>query len=841
MHYIAAMPPRRRGRTGGYHLCPVLQALFIRSNAGIRLMSQDQDLPGSNVPAPRAAQWGVGDYRSDAEYPPEPEADLAETLRQWLGTTLRYRWLVLLIIVVGTILGFVASRYTDVQYRAQATIWVEAATEQTDRGPIRQDGLLAESRAWTELLRSFVVLDPVVQELKLFVQPARPEDSERFAAFQLGERPRFGRYRLHVGADGMSYTLRTPGDSTVERGRLDRPVGTAAGFTWEPPPLAPETSIDFELRPPRDVSVQLARELQIRSNDLRGSFLRVELTGPTSQGVAATLHAVVERFVDVAGDLKRAKLDELTEILAEQLAVAENNLRNAEMALEGFRVQTITLPSEQTSPVAAGIEATRDPVFSRFFSLRITADQLRLEREAIDRLLAAPTLSVEGLEAVGSVRSSSALNAALQELNEKRAELRALRARYTDEHQLVAIAGEEVRALETTTIPALARQLQQELDLQAGEITRQIESAGTDLRQIPPRMIEEARLRRQVAIDENLYRTLQQRYAEARLAAASSIPDVRLLDAPSAPHRPIPGKSRVRIILMALAGSFGAAAGLVVLLARLDSKVRYPTQITAGLGLPILATVPRLNAKRGTGDGEQQERLTEAFRTLRFNLVQAYGTAGPVVLAISSPGRGEGKSFVARQLAIAMAGVGYRTLLVDGDVRRGVLHRAFAMKRGEGLLDCLRNGVEIENYTRRTSFDHLDLLTGGRRLARGPELLGSAAMAQLLARARASYDVVIVDAPPFGAAADPFVLGTLTGNMIIVLRTGASERHAMALHMDGLYRLPIRLLGAVMNDVPDSGVYRYYSYAYLAGYEARDEADLPDDDEPLRLAGSAKQ
>src|SRR6185295_1796176 len=113
------------------------------------------------------------------------------------------------------------------------------------------------------------------------------------------------------------------------------------------------------------------------------------------------------------------------------------NLRQAEQALESFRVRTITLPSEQATPVVPGLEATRDPVFRNFFEMRIEREQLRRDRDAIAHTLAQlpdSDASVQGLEAIGSVQRSTQLTQALRELTGKQAELRASRYQYTDEH-----------------------------------------------------------------------------------------------------------------------------------------------------------------------------------------------------------------------------------------------------------------------------------------------------------------------------------------------------------------------------------------------------------------------
>jgi Mrp family chromosome partitioning ATPase len=86
-------------------------------------------------------------------------------------------------------------------------------------------------------------------------------------------------------------------------------------------------------------------------------------------------------------------------------------------------------------------------------------------------------------------------------------------------------------------------------------------------------------------------------------------------------------------------------------------------------------------------------------------------------------------------------------------------------------------------------------------------------MAQLINGVRANYDVIICDSPPMGAGVDPFVLGTLTGNLMLVLRTGFSHREVTQAKLEVLGRLPVQLLGAVLNDVPPGNAYAYYSYA----------------------------
>jgi tyrosine-protein kinase Etk/Wzc len=138
-----------------------------------------------------------------------------------------------------------------------------------------------------------------------------------------------------------------------------------------------------------------------------------------------------------------------------------------------------------------------------------------------------------------------------------------------------------------------------------------------------------------------------------------------------------------------------------VVLDRIDPRVRYPEQVSRDLGLPILGMVPHLRR-----DQEPAE-VVEALRGVCLNLVHAYGAAGPLLVTITSPGPGDGKSFLAANLALTFADGGHRTLLIDGDIRRGVLHRRFKAARQPGLTDYLREEVTRDQIVQTSAYPWL--------------------------------------------------------------------------------------------------------------------------------------
>jgi len=771
--------------------------------------------------------------------PPGPWVDLASRtppdeeqpldVRRVLAALLRRKWMIILVTLAGTVIGFVLSRMQPPSYLAQATLWIQTPTNQNGRdvgpSPIQSGGLLQWS-SWVDLLQSFVVLDEVVRQQRFYLVTRNPSDRAAFGTLQLKSAFLPADYRLDVSKDGRTFVL-TTGERVVQRGAVGDSVGNAEGLEWVPSArdLWPGRQIRFRVRDPRDAALTLRQELEAILPQ-QGSFLRLQLTGPSANATATTLNAVVDRFVEVAAELKRQRLSELSKILNEQLTTSYTDLRRAESALETFRVHTITLPSEQASPVTPGLEQTRDPVFRSFFEMRIERDQLDRDRQNIIAALAQRDSEIAAmqLEVIPSVRGSAELSTALGQLAQKEAEARAMRLQFGSVYPPLQRLNAEIGDLQRHSVPELAQKLAVELAARVRDDDARIGSASRELQQIPQRAIEEARLRRDVAIAENLYTTLQQRYEEARLAEVSSIPDVRVLDRAVPPERPLGSKANM-LLLVGIVGGLGLSVVLSLFLDRLDRRLRYPEQVTDGMGLPILGAIPRLRNGNRLAGAETQAQVVEALRSIRLNLQHAYGAAGPLVIVISSPAGGDGKSFLASNLAVSFADAGHRTIVIDGDIRRGSLHRVFERPRKPGLIDHLGGQASREEIVQKTSIDGVDFIACGTRKNAGPELLASAAMSQLLIGLRNQYGVIIMDCAPLGAGVDPLVVGTLTGNLVLVLRTGVTDREFAMAKLGAVSRLPIRVLGAVLNDVrPGQGYEHYYHYSYLPGYETSEES-----------------
>lgn len=741
----------------------------------------------------------------------------------------RHAIMIVVITLAGSALGFLAARRIGPVYEAQATVWINTPSAQQS-GPIRVQQLLPTA-SWIELLRSYAIVDPVVRRLKLNVGYKNPRDSVLFRGFESAATARYGAYLLQVDKSGSAYALSTVKGLVVEHGAVGDSIGRALGLGWLPDRryLTPGKSVNFWISTVRGTSTALLANMH-SSLPEQGQFLRMSLSGSDSHRTALTVNEWAQELVKSSIDLKQSHLLEFKKTLQDQLAVAASQLNTAETQLEQFRVHTITLPSAGAA-VAAGAQQA-DPIVSSFFQEKVALDEVRNERAALEKMLAdakgGPLNPQSFLQLPSILNNTPQLRAAIEELSSRQASLRTEQQYLTDANPRIQQLAEGVRVLEQETIPRITLGVLNALRAREPELGNRIESESQQLRSIPTRATEEMRLVRQVVASEGLYNSLKSRYEEVSMAEAQAAPDLSVLDM-AAPSQFPNSNDASRILLLAIMASFGLGVGVALLHDRLDRRIRYPEQATRELGLLIAGTVPKFKAnRRGSFQLETMSQAVESFRTLRLALRYDFPGDVPIVVGVSSPSAGDGKSLVSSNLALAFASSGSRTLLIDGDVRRGTVHTTFGVPVTPGLIEYLHDKAGLDSIVRQTSSDNLWVISRGTRHTRAPEMLVSDLMSGLILAMRRQFDVVIIDSPPLVAGIDAYALGAAAGSMLIVLRPGITDRKLAAAKLEVVDRLPIRILGTVLNGVPDGGSYRYYGsdYSYANAGDKEQMSDI---------------
>lgn len=788
--------------------------------------------PNNGVPAqyqPGGPAW------SQPQVAP-PTSTLSEQLGRFSSAIRRYKWLILAVTAIGSSAGFALTKLVAPKYTVQGSVLIKKTSPGS--GPIAAPGLMTDASSWVDLARSFTILDQVVERLGLYVRPARAADSLFLKGLKPSGLLRPGAYELRVDASGARYTLVRPapraGDPEVivESGVVGDSIGRSVGFLWQPEAarFQPGSTIAFNVVTPRDAAVQLYSEMNVAPVGAWTNLMRLTMTGDEPALLAAKMNTLLDQFVKEAHRLSRENLATIAVTVEEQMQEADKRLKAAEGSLEAFKVNSITLPSENTV-VSPGVAMATNPVFSKFFQDNVIHKAVVRDRQALASIVNGPasngTLSYEALKSLPPRGANDPLDLEIRKLEVLQGELRALQERLTDASPLVIQKKDQIKNVEQNNIPLLAKQTLEQLEITEAELKKNIDGQASELRRIPERTIEEARRQREVYIADEIYRDLQQRYSTAKLAAASAVPDIGIMDTATVPSTPTQDTAS-SIFLVAVLASLGLGIAAAILLDQVDRRFRYPEQATRDLGLDIMSGIPTIkNPRNASARLQEASQLVEAFRSLSLTVRSAFDGIGPVVLTVSSPGPGDGKSFVSANLGMALADGGYRTVVIDGDIRRGALHSVFApAAQTPGLTDFLAGEAVLGEVLLPTSHPGLFLVPCGRRRRNGPELLAGEGMIGLLRDLRQQFDAIIVDSAPLGAGIDPFALGVATGAMLIVLRTGETDRKLAQAKLEVLDRMPVRVLGTVLNDIGESPQFKYYYY--LEGYGGLETATTDD-------------
>lgn len=269
-----------------------------------------------------------------------------------------------------------------------------------------------------------------------------------------------------------------------------------------------------------------------------------------------------------------------------------------------------------------------------------------------------------------------------------------------------------------------------------------------------------------------------------------------IVEAHDQPVSPEPGKL---VLLSLLLGALLSVA-LPLLLTYFDRTVSRPEQVESILHLRVLGAVPEFSAP-ATARGGTPEQL-ESFRPVAANLLAlASASSAPQVLMVSSAVRGEGKTLVSSNLAISFADLGVRTVVVDCDLRHSGIHRQFGYRRSPGLADVLRGELTFEDACRPTAHHDLSILSAGKPVDTGTELLGSEAFTALMKRLREKFDWVLVDTPPVLGFSETSILQKHVDGVVLVIRSGFTPRATVKAAIEMLQVNGATFHGAVLNGV----------------------------------------
>ena len=387
-------------------------------------------------------------------------------------------------------------------------------------------------------------------------------------------------------------------------------------------------------------------------------------------------------------------------------------------------------------------------------------------------------------------------------------------------------------------------------------MSQALDQAKAEANQMAEKMVEYNILKREAEANKALYEGLMTKMKETAITAGLRSSNIRIVDpamVPTTPARPAKTKNVILAFLVGLVGGIG----LALLREYLDNTVKTPDDIETLARLPSLAVVPQFaaangNKRRGmlrgfSTNGHEKRielvaqhlpksQMSEAFRALRTSILLSQADHPPQVILVTSALPREGKTTAAANLAVTLAQLGDRTVLVDADLRKPGIGRMLNLGTGKyaGLSSYLAGVSSLDLVSvPHPAIPNLVAIPTGPLPPNPADLLSSHKLADAIAELRTKFKFIVIDSPPIMAATDAVILSVQADGVLLVVRSGETPKVAFTRTRDLLASVKCRVLGVVLNAVDSSAPdyyysYRYYPYSY--GYGPQEAGDTAPDE-----------
>ncbi len=755
----------------------------------------------------------------------EKEAHLTD----YINVVLR-RWKIVLLVFLLVFIGVTVKTFlTEPVFEAYATLEVHKAKQ---GGMLKELGMEEENALSTEIevLRSRSVAEKVAKRMNLEWQIVETSEGLNLSIGEFSVSDPLPGLVLTL-TDAQNYLLSDLAGRAIGKGQsgealrigsIDLLVTIIQGGAGQ--------RLIMERQPLEPITAQIIQKMNVAEMGKGSNILRVSSQGtdPGHERDVVNILTEVYREMNISGKTREA--GKTVDFISQQLDSLKNVLDQSEQQLQEYKVQTglVTLGPEGNSLV------------QKLVGLEQRQADMKLKRQRVESAIvilkkaisSGGPLTVPTIEDVPSISESAAKLADLD------AQKKGMLIDFTESHPAVVEVQVQITRVREALL-ATYQTMRQGLILAERDLARTIVSFDSQLDDIPEAELELAKRMRVNTVNAELYTFLLQKQQEARIAQASTISNVQIIDPAVTPKVPIKPNKKKNLALGFILGLM-LGVGLAFLLDYMDQTLKTTEEIKEKLGLNVFGIIPRipfadedakLPRKRLVTSLAPKTPVVEAFRALRTNLNYATGKKKNKIIMVTSSLPGEGKSTISGNLAVILSQTGAKVLLIGCDLRRPQLFEMFGMKNEPGLVNLLMDNDK--NAMRHLTNPRLDFLPSGTIPPNPAEILDSNRMFKLLEQVRERYDYVVLDAPPVLPVTDAQILAPKADiNLIVIEPCRVPEKAALQM-VESLRSVDAKITGVILNDKSGRGFkyygnYSYYGNKHYRGYYGEDSDEVVD-------------
>lgn len=696
-----------------------------------------------------------------------------------------------------------------------------------------------------ELIKSKSILKRVVDELNLQFQPLNKKFNQivKIQYLKIHDSMPRGMYILELKSDGFRIKSKE-GNINIE--------GTYGVLTESKyldililplPKKIQDKAFKFQIRDENAAVRSLSKNIKV--NQEGKSFIAVIKARAGDPVLAKRIaEEVANGYYEFTLEDVRFQASSLRLFLEEQVKKVESELSEYETELAKVKDK---LGTYNFFALENFSESMKD-IFSKMNDLEFEKVKTSIERDKAQNEILTLKQQMEGrgyfkeysqiasnLETSGDPKFVALLNR-LYDLELKKAslslkyseenpEIMALESQI-DEIKKSLIKTQEAGALQTvsTSDPVFQQLAQKLIANQVNEFTLSTRLTAIDsalktyenkISTLPTNALIYSKIRRKIQALSGIYNLLLERLEQTKIEEASKISDVRIVDYAMVPTSPISPK-RIQTIFISII--LGVIIGLFVSLTLyyLDDTVKFAYEVETITGKPCIGKIPIFfNAKKASEDPLVVDKNplspeSEAFKKLRFN-IEILNNRNPKIIAVTSVLENEGKSTVVANLALAYTLAGFKTLVIDGDLRKPMLHKIFKIQNQIGFTDLITKNIL---KPQASEFSNLFVLPTGGNSLNVLKVLDAFDLRKIRELLLETFDVVILDTPPLLPVAEVNTLANFAGNLILVARADYTSKRLLHEISTSLPETA-NFLGTVINFYQRSeGYYRYYKYQH---------------------------
>lgn len=570
-------------------------------------------------------------------------------------------------------------------------------------------------------------------------------------------------------------------------------------------------------------------------------LVKIRIRDRDPEKAALLVNTLIDCYVEKTMQDRLASTVSALEWLSQQLDSLKGQLERSEHALYDFK--------KDHNVLSVSLEDRQNLLATEMAKLSDELTRARTRRiELHARVEALRSTPIEDLLVVRSdqLKTDSAISELRRSYREKLAEREALTTEYGDNHPSVKSLNATIAQLEHMLRMSIEEAIGAvEMEFKAAQaIEQKLASALAAANQAGIELnlqeIEYSRLNRERENQAKLYQLVLERTAETDLTRMLKLSHVRPLDRALAPSTPLWPRVQLNVVL-GLAGGLMLGVILAFLAHLLDRTLKGSADIEQ-FGIALLGFLPKFEhanlgkkmKRRGAVSNDlivhnyPQSSVAEHCRTIRTNLM-FMGAEEPLrTLLLTSANPKEGKTTVAVSLAISLAQSGKRVLLIDTDLRRPRVHKAFGVPNLHGVTSVLVGESSLKEAIVDSGVPGVSLLLCGPIPPNPAELLHTARFRELLAEAAEMFDQVVLDSPPLGAVTDAAVIAPQVSGVLLVARAKRTTRDALSSAIRQLRAVSANMAGTILNEIDSSDAsYGYGGYYHHAGYYSADDESPP--------------